>query len=159
MNDFLSRTDPVASVASVTERGIKGARAVQPAARAAPRTEATSGSLPRAAAPSPADAQPIAITDDHARALAEYAQVHVGIESTVKGLGVDTGRVEHDRLAAAEQSLIALMPQPAVIRPLPPASAEMIEFVSAVTQSIVRQAALARGAQGGTAGVVDAASN
>lgn len=96
--------------------------------------------------------------DKGARAAAAYAQVHARIVTVLADLKAQTVPVRPATLDAAELSLLSLMPQPAIVLPLPPASQDMVEFVVQVTQSIARQAAQTRAAQSSvSAAAVDAA--
>jgi hypothetical protein len=92
-----------------------------------------------------ADAQQDAQLTDRSAAVASYARLQADIADVVARLEpphstpADTGN--------AEQHLLALMPQPIVVLPMPPTDQKMIEFVAQVAQSLASQAAMARAAQ------------
>ena len=117
---------------SATERSFSGVRghAVTPAAIHAD-----------------ASAQQDAQLTERSAAVASYARLQADIADVVARLeppratSVDTGE--------AEQQLLALMPQPVVVLPMPPTDQKMIEFVAQVAQSLASQAAMARAAQAG----------
>jgi len=130
MTEFLPRTGPVASVTGASERSLTGVRGV---AAATP-------------AESQADAQRDAHLQERSEAAASYARLQTDIANVVARL--DPPRVNGGELAAqADHALLALMPQPVVVLPLPPTDKDMIEFVAQVAQSVASQAALARAAQ------------
>jgi hypothetical protein len=132
MTGFLPRTEPVASAVSATERGIAGVRSVTAAAPTASHAEA--------------DAQQDAQLTERSAAVASYARLQADIAETVARL--DPPRPNGAEMAGqAEQNLLALMPQPVVVLPMPPADQKMIEFVAQVAQSLASQAAMARAAQ------------
>ncbi|MET0241797.1 MAG: hypothetical protein ABW184_18040 [Sphingobium sp.] len=100
--------------------------------------------------PAPAMADRAPQSDDK-RALshAAYAQLRQDIADVVADLGTLEPRADPAGIDAAEHSLLSLLPQPLVVLPLPPANEHMASFVAQVTQSVARQAALARAAHGG----------
>ena len=149
MNEFLPRTEPAAPVGSATERMATGVRAIAPVAAAASRAESTSGS-PDLQRPAQGEAGAFAmVDDDRTRAAADYARVHARIVSVLADLNAPSAPAEAPALASAEKSLLSLIPQPAVVLPLPPANRDMVEFVVQVTRTIARQAAQTRAAQSG----------
>jgi hypothetical protein len=146
MNEFLPRIEPAASVGSATERKISGVRAVTPVSQATSRTDAATGSL----SPRPVAGQgvtPVIPADDAARAAADYARVQARVATVVADLAAQARPPRADAVEKADNALMALMPQPVVVLPLPPANQDVREFVAQVTQSIARQAAQARAAQ------------
>lgn len=158
MNEFLPRTEPVASVVSATERKRLGIRAESPIAGTTTRTDATAGSTPPRSAASEEAAALASANDEQARTAALYARVQSGIGKVVADLGSGSPKTAA-MLNKAEASVLDLMPQPAVVVLLPPASEDMVQFVAQVTQSIARQAAQARAAQANASPyVVDAAT-
>jgi hypothetical protein len=156
MNEFLPRTEPVAPAGSAPERLATGIRAVASVAASSADAAAGSARAPRAA--SGREGAFAVVDDDRVRAVSAYAEVHARIVTVLADLQARSLPDRAASLAAAEGSLLSLMPQPAVVVPLPPANREMVEFVAQVTQSIVRQAAQTRAAQSGvSAAMVDIA--
>jgi hypothetical protein len=92
-----------------------------------------------------ADAQQDAQLTDRSAAVASYARLQADIADVVAGV-VPPHSTPTDA-GDAEQHLLALMPQPIVVLPMPPADQKMIEFVAQVAQSLASQAAMARAAQ------------
>jgi len=134
MNEFLPRTEPVASAGSASERSLSAIRAVTAVAPAAPPAGAG------------AQAQQDAKLTDRSAAAANYAKLQADIANVVARL--DPPRPNGPQLAHdADRALLALMPQPVVMLPLPPTDQAMIDFVAQVAQSVASQAALARAAQ------------
>lgn len=153
MNEFLFRIEPV----TATERLSPGVRAVLPVAQATSGLDAEDGARNQPAAPERGEGATLAV-DKNAHAAAAYAQVHARIVTVLADLKAQSAPVRRATLDAAEHSLLSLIPQPAVVLPLPPASQDMVEFVVQVTQSIARQAAQTRAAQSRvSAAAVDAA--
>jgi hypothetical protein len=144
MTEFLPRTEPVASVVSATERGISGLRSGAAAMPAASHAET--------------EAQQDAQLTERSAAVASYARLQADIAETVARL--DPPRPNGAEMAGhAAQNLLALMPQPVVVLPMPPTDQKMIEFVAQVAQSLASQAAMARAAQAHvSSAVVDAAA-
>lgn len=130
MTGFLPRTEPVASVVNATERNApaKGAVATPPESQA------------------DAHAQMEPQLTQRSVATANYAELQANIADVVARL--DPPRPNGAQLAdQADQALMALMPQPVIVLPLPPTDQDMIQFVAQVAQSVASQAALARAAQ------------
>jgi hypothetical protein len=153
MNEFLPRTEPVAPLSSTPERLPAGVRAV--ASVAASSADAAAGSARAPRATLGRGGAFAVVDDDRVRAASAYAEVHARIVTVLADLQGQSAPDRAASLAAAEGSL---MPQPAVVVPLPPANREMVEFVAQVTQSIARQAAQTRAAQSGvSAAMVDIA--
>lgn len=147
MNEFLPRTEPAAPIDSAMDRA--SARAIAPVSPAAPGTGAASGS-PDPRRPARGEAGAFAVVDDdRTRAAADYAKVHARIVTVLADLDAPSASAGAASLALAEKSLLSLIPQPAVVLPLPPANRDMVAFVVQVTQSIARQAAQTRAAQSG----------
>ena len=132
MTDLLPRTEPVASVVSATERGVSGVRGASAAASGANQADAEAQSDPQ--------------LSEKSAATASYAKLQADIADVVARLDPPSsnGAALADQ---ADQSLLALMPQPVVVLPLPPTDQDMIEFVAQVAQSVASQAAMARAAQ------------
>ncbi len=132
MTEFLPKTGPVASVVGAHERGLTGVRSIVAAAPAESQAES--------------NAQRDAQLQERSEAVASYTRLQADIANVVAQL--DPPRPNGGELAAqADQALIALMPQPTVVLPLPPTDKDMIEFVARVAQSVASQAAMARAAQ------------
>jgi hypothetical protein len=149
MNEFLPRTEPVAPAGSAPKRLATGIRAVASVADAASSADATAGSARAPRATPGRDGAFAVVDDDRVRTVSAYAEVHARIVTVLADLQARSLPDRAASLAAAEGSLLSLMPQPAVVVPLPPANREMVEFVTQVTQSIARQAAQTRAAQSG----------
>lgn len=132
MTEFLPKTGPVASVAGAHERGLTGVRNIVAVAPAESQADS--------------NAQRDAQLQERSEAVASYARLQADIADVVARL--DPPRPNGAALAAqADQALVALMPQPTVVLPLPPTDKDMIEFVAQVAQSVASQAAMARAAQ------------
>jgi hypothetical protein len=158
MNEFLPRTEPVAPVGGAPERLSAGVRAVASVADTASPADAAAGSARAPRARAGRDGAFAVVDDDRVRAVSAYAEVHARIITVLADLQAQSAPDRAASLAAAEGSLLSLMPQPTVVVPLPPANREMVEFVAQVTQSIARQAAQTRAAQSGVSpAMVDAA--
>lgn len=133
MNEFLPRTEPVASVVSAGERGLAPVRGIVAATQAGSQTDA--------------NAQPDAQLTDRSAAKASYAKLQANIADAVARL--DPPRPNGAALAQeADKAIMALMPQPVIVLPLPPTNQDMVDFVAQVAQSVASQAALARAAHG-----------
>ena len=129
MTQFLPRTEPVVSVGSATDRGVTGVRGIVAAPVAHADTDAS---------------QDTQLTK-RSTAIASYAKLQANIADVVARL-----EPPHSTAAdahKADQNLLALMPQPVVVLPMPPTDQKMIEFVAQVAQSVASQAAIARAAQ------------
>jgi hypothetical protein len=131
MNDFLPRTGPVAPVPSATERS--------PAVRVLPAGDTTSSGTEADKAYQPSVTSRSAGAADYARLKADIADVLARIEPTANKVD--------ERVTSAERSLMALMPNPVVILPMPPADPQMVAFVAQVAQSVAERVAQARAAQ------------
>ena len=133
MTQFLPQTGPVASVGNANERGLTGVRSIVAVAPSENQTDA--------------NAQRDTQLQERSEAMASYTRLQADIADVVARL--DPPRPNGGELAAeADQALMALMPQPVVVLPLPPTDKDMIEFVAQVAQSVASQAAMARAAQG-----------
>ena len=143
MNEFSPRTERVASVVSAGERGLAGVRSGNAATQANAQADAS--------------AQQDAQLTERSAATANYAKLQADIADVVARL--DPPRANRPELVhETEQALMALMPQPVAVLPLPPTDQDMIDFVAQVAQSVASQAALARAAQARVSpAIVDAA--
>jgi hypothetical protein len=90
------------------------------------------------------DQQDAQLTERSA-AVASYARLQADIADVVARLEPPHSTTAD--AADADQHLLALMPQPIVVLPMPPTDQKMIEFVAQVAQSLASQAAMARAAQ------------
>lgn len=109
----------------------------------APVVPAISG--PGAAAPMHSDSetggQP---GHEQAASAADYARANARIADIFADLDAGGGA---DAISGAQAGVDALLPQPVVIIPLPPASADMVQRAIAVAQDMAAKAALTRSAQ------------
>lgn len=133
MNDFVPRTDPVASVSGAKERAVAAVRDVTVVRPVPPSAETGSRK----------DSQ----LTDRSAAAASYARLSKDIADTLETLRNQTRENGNKSVANAEESLLALMPAPVVMLPMPPTDQKMVEFVAQVAQSVMQQAAMARAAQ------------
>lgn len=129
MNEFVPRTEAVSSIVSATERRPTGERGK---AVVRPDETQTDANVQQ-------DSQPM----ERFAAAADYARIQAEIARAVAML-------EPPRPAAAaqaDQALMAIMPSPLVILPMPPTSSHMVEFVAQVARTLASQAAQAHAAQ------------
>ncbi len=97
----------------VHERGLAGVRSIAAAAPAGSQADS--------------NAQRDAQLQERSEAVASYARLQADIADVVARL--DPPRPNGGELAAqADQALVALMPQPVVVLPLPPTDKDMIEL-------------------------------
>ncbi|MBT2186475.1 hypothetical protein [Sphingobium nicotianae] len=144
MSEFLSRTGPVAPVASATERG--------PAVRPPVPVKSMRSGIETGTHSAPGIAERTSAAADYAKLKADIADVLAGIPSDRVG-GSEAAQ-------KAERSIVALMPDPIVVLPLPPADPMIVAFVAQVAQTIARQTAQTRAAQAhATPIIVEAAAN
>lgn len=131
MSEFLPRTGPAAPVVSATERG-PFARVVPVLKAARTHTEAGAASQTTLSDRSTAAA-------DYAKIQADIADVLARIEPPVAD-PVETA-------GAAERAIVALIPNPVVVLPLPPTDPQIMAFVAQVAQSVAERTVQARAAQ------------
>ena len=131
MSEFLPRTGPTAPVASATERG--------PFARVVPVVKATRTSTEAGAAAQTNLSERSTAAADYAKIQADIADVLARIEPPVADPVKTAG--------AAEAAIVALMPSPVVVLPLPPTDPQIVAFVAQVAQSLAERTAQARAAQ------------
>lgn len=144
MNEFLPRTGSVASIVSTTDRGRTFVRI--PAAEREASKQAEAAKLKE-----PASARRAAAAADYARIRADIADVLANIAPPHDAGGAT---VEN-----ADDALMALMPQPVIVLPLPPTDPHIVAFVAQVAQSLAEKAAQTRAAQANAASeVVEAAA-
>ena len=132
MSEFIPRAEPVVAIANTTDRHVPILRVPK-----VERADAT------AADPS-ADPQ----VTERSMVEASYARIKERIASVLAGLNPPRAPVAQ-AVDAAEQALGALMPEPVIVIPMPPADPDMIAFVAQVAQSMAERTAHARAAQGG----------
>ena len=131
MNEFLPRSEPVASVVGAKRRTVANVRDIAAPVQTGTQTDAHAHS----------DAQ---LTSKSA-AAASYAKLQADIADVVARL--DPPRPNGAELARqADQSIVAMLPQPVVVLPLPPTNQRMMDFVAQVAQAVASQAAMARAA-------------
>jgi hypothetical protein len=120
--------ESMSPLASANEPGSLRGRAVQP--------------VTPSRAQSDADERPAPNRTRQSADVANYVKLRANIANAVAD-------VQNRRSAAAtgEQALMALMPQPVAMLPLPPTDRDMVEFVAQVVQSVAQQAAQAQAAQ------------
>ena len=144
MNEFLPRTDSAASVVRASERSLV-VNASSGVSTSQAKTEAGVQHDPRVV--------------DRSTASASYARLRADIANIVADIR-PTRAPASEAVAAADDALMSLMPQPVIILPLPPTNAKMVEFVAQVAQSLAQQAAQARAAQANaTPMLAEAAAN
>lgn len=115
-------------VASANEPGSARGRVVQPVTPSAAQSDTAERQAPR-------------LTRRSAE-VANYAKLRANIADAVANV-----QNHHHAAATGEQALMALMPQPVAMLPLPPTDQDMVEFVAQVVQSVAQQAAQAQAAQ------------
>ncbi|HEX7857503.1 MAG TPA: hypothetical protein VF503_27800 [Sphingobium sp.] len=156
MTELSHRNQPVVSRSSAVER-VAVVRPVTPTAQATTRADASEASRAQLSVPDTAGAFAQS-GEEPARTFADYARVNRDIASVVDNLDTWPAKGNAASVAQAESAILSLLPAPSVVLPLPPASADMVQFVAQVAQSIQRQAAQTRAALSGVAPVtVDAA--
>lgn len=133
MNDFVPRTDPVASASGAKDRAVAAVRDATVVRPVPPSAE-------------PGNRRESQLTDRSA-AAANYARLNRDIADTLATLRSQSREGRGQAVDKAEESLLALMPAPVVMLPMPPTDQKMVEFVAQVAQSLMQQAALARTAQ------------
>jgi hypothetical protein len=131
MSEFLPRTGPVASVVSATERG--------PAVRAPHGVKAADNKLEAGSSPSQT-------VTDRSTAAADYARIQASIADVLARIRPVSNKTD-DVAEAANRSIIALMPSPVIMLPMPPTDPQMVAFVAQVAQSVAERSAQARVAQ------------
>jgi len=147
MDELLSRTGRVAPAVSATERGTAPVRAISEA------RAMQNGTQPDAQSPSRL------LERERSSAAADYARIHADIADVLADLkppAASSASAAND----ADRAIVALMPSPVVMLPLPPTDTQMVAFVAQVAQSMARQAAQARAAHAvGTPIMIEAAAH
>jgi hypothetical protein len=119
--------------------------AARPVSVVAPVQVANSSGLSANADPDPGARQEKARQDNMASA-SDYAKVQSRVSAILAGLSSAADSTLQAR-GAAEAQIVALIPQPTVIVPMPPASRDVIERALEVARSMAQQATLTRAAQ------------
>ncbi|QUT05812.1 hypothetical protein KFK14_23235 [Sphingobium phenoxybenzoativorans] len=144
MNEYQSRSE-IAPVDRVT-RKVAAVPSVPAATPVNADTQAAVSQAP--AAPTPADnaVNLAAGSEEQLASAAEYARVHASIADILAGLraGQSSNTQTNDE---AESAITALLPQPVIIVPLPPASKEMVERAVMLAKAMADQAQVTRSAQ------------
>ena len=147
MSELLPKTGPVPAVHSATERNVAARASAAIKAPAVPAEAETSMS-----------ASVSELSSARSSGAADYAKIKAGIADVVARIEPSSTRTLEP--AHAEQALMALMPQPVIMLPMPPADPAMIAFVAQVAQSMATMAAQTRAAQANaTPLVVEAAAS
>lgn len=107
--------------------------------------QGASGSAGAAATRQEADGQQGGNAHDQAASAAEYVRANARIADILADLSASAA--EPTSLSTAEHRVVALLPEPVVIIPLPPASADMVQRAIQVAQEMAAQAAQSRRAQ------------
>jgi hypothetical protein len=131
--DRVMRTTPV--VSSVPATAQVGADTA-----AAAVSQASTASLPVGNAVDLA-----AGSEEQLASAAEYARVHASIADILAGMRA--GPSTNTPTADAESAITALLPQPVIIIPLPPASKEMVERAEMLAKAMADLAVQTRAAQ------------
>ena len=132
MNEFLPRTAPISPATNAQDRGAAMVRAVGSARSTGNDAQ---GDAPFAANPL-----------YRASAAADYAKIQADIADVLASIKPSTAS-SSNAASDANNALVAMMPNPVVVLPLPPTDATMVAFVAQVAQSLALQAAQARAAQ------------
>lgn len=132
MSELLPRTGPVARIVSTAERGSSAVPAPVPPRSAHDENESEASYAPTVSRRSSAAA-------DYARLQADIADVLARIDPA-GSKGIETASV-------AERQILAMMPSPVIMLPLPPTDPALVAFVAQVAQSVAERAAQARAAQ------------
>lgn len=132
MNEFLPRTAPISPATTAQDRGAAMVRAV--------------GSSRSTGNDAQGDA-PFATNPLYrASAAADYAKIQADIADVLASIKPSTTS-SSNAADDANNAILAMMPNPVVVLPLPPTDAKMVAFVAQVAQSLALQAAQARAAQ------------
>ena len=132
MNEFLPRTAPISPATTAQDRGAAMVRAIGSAK--------STGNEAQSDAPFAAN-QPY-----RASAAADYAKIQSDIADVLASIKPSTAS-SSNAASDANNAIVAMMPNPVVVLPMPPTDARMVAFVAQVAQSLALQAAQARAAQ------------
>ncbi|CAM5321397.1 hypothetical protein [Sphingobium scionense] len=151
MNEYLSRSE-ISPVDRSVVRAPVPAAAVQPVSATESATEQRDMSASDAGRRD-SFAVDIAAVDEDAAGAAEYARIHAQIADILADMRTGQGALSVDGASAAVQ---AMMPQPFIYIPLPPATREAVEQAADLAKRIAQQASYAYAAQAHVArGTVD----
>lgn len=137
MNDYPTRGE-----LSPTDR--VSVRAAAPLSAVQPAGDATRDLHRHAAAYAPSVSPSAATVDDDAVSAADYARMRADIADILANLRAQRSP---SGLADASQTIDALVPQPLLLMPLPPADRNAVEFAAGLARKIAEQAAHAFAAQ------------
>ncbi|MCW2410254.1 MULTISPECIES: hypothetical protein [unclassified Sphingobium] len=147
MNEFLPRAGAVTPVTSATERSPLAVPAVSQSRAMHGGAE---GETSRAA---------LLRDRERSAAAADYARIHAEIADVLAHIQ-PSARNSESSVELADRAIVALMPSPVVMLPMPPTDEQMVTFVANVAQAVARQAGLAQAAQASvTSLMVEAASH
>jgi hypothetical protein len=135
MNEFLPRAGAVTPVISATERSTSPVRAV-------PATKSIRGD-----GGSASEWNSPAYERERSAAAASYAKIQAEIANVLADLKPSSSAGAETATNRADRAIMALMPNPVVMLPLPPTDEQMVAFVAQVAQTMARQAAQAHAAQ------------
>ncbi|WP_303761390.1 hypothetical protein [Sphingobium yanoikuyae] len=151
MNEYFSRSE-ISPVDRSVVRAPVPAAAVQPVSATESATEQGNMSASDARRQESFAVDIVAVDEDAAGA-AEYARIHAQIADILADMRTGQGDVSVDGASAAVQ---AMMPQPFIYIPLPPATREAVEQAADLAKRIAQQASYAYAAQAHVArGTVD----
>ncbi|WP_070157844.1 hypothetical protein [Sphingobium phenoxybenzoativorans] len=145
MNEYQSRSE-IAPVDRVT-RKVAAVPSVPAVTQVNADTQAAAVSQ-APVTPAPADnaVNLAAGSEEQLASAAEYARVHASIADILAGLRAGQSSNTQSN-AEAESAITALLPQPVIIVPLPPASKEMVERAVMLAKAMADQAQVTRSAQ------------
>lgn len=151
MNEYFSRSE-ISPVDRSVVRAPAPAAAVQPVAA----SDTATGQRDMSASDARRRddfATDVATVDEDAAGAAEYARVHARIADILADMRAGQNELSVDGASAAVQ---AMMPQPFIYIPLPPATREAVEQAADLAKRIAQQASYAYAAQAHVArGTVD----
>lgn len=144
MNEYLSRSDiaPVDRIA----RSAAVVPGVTALAQTVVEAQPTPADLAATVAQSTSGADLATGSEDQLASAAEYARIHARIANIIANLRAGSGG---GTISAADgdAQVGALLPEPVIIIPLPPASRDMVERAERLARDMAAQAALTRSAQ------------
>lgn len=133
MNDYVQNSE-FSPADRATPRPVAAVSAVQPVGQAA-----TGASVQREPAKAPAGAADFsALSEEHLASAAEYARVHARIAEILADLRA-TSSDQASSAGRAEGEMVALMPPPVIIVPLPPANSDMVERAARLASDMAAQ--------------------
>lgn len=145
MNEFLPRSEPVSAAANAIDRGgVPGVRGVTTATAAGSATVEDARIQDRKVTDLATATWRSRENSDQGAAVADMARVQARIANVIANLQSDTSP---GAVTDAQDHIMALLPQPVVVLPMPPASPETIRFAEMIASKMIEQAAQARLAQ------------